>query len=104
MACNGEACVPDEASDHFGPSRLAAELAMVQPLQVNDGSGQRFLHDSLNERVALLPGLEIGCIRRQMSHRIILRVCRDEGSVTYERWTWSRSRTANSGVPTCRRK
>ena len=71
--------MPKEADDHFGPSLQAAELAAGQPVQVGDGSGQRVLHGSLDEGIALLLGIELRRIGRQISHRIILRVGRDEG-------------------------
>ncbi len=56
--------MPGEADDHLGSALQAAELALLQMVEIGDLSGQRILHSSLDERFALLLWIELGCIGR----------------------------------------
>ncbi len=57
----------EEADDHLGMPFEAAELAMGEPMQVVDGSGQSVRHGALDERIALLFRIQLRGIGRGRS-------------------------------------
>jgi len=71
--------VPKEADDHFGLTLQATEFTAGQAVQIGDRSRERVRHGALDEGIALLLRIELWCIGRQMGHRIVLRMCRNEG-------------------------
>ncbi|QRM32622.1 hypothetical protein [Microvirga sp. VF16] len=70
--------MPKEAGDYHGSALQATEFAADQTLVMRDWSGQRVLHGSLDERIALLFQIELGRIGQQASPRTVQQVSRDE--------------------------
>ena len=69
----------EEADDHLGAALQPTELAAGEPMQVVDRSGQSVRHGALDERIALLLGIEFRRVGRQIGHRIVLGMRRHEG-------------------------
>jgi hypothetical protein len=95
--------VPKEADDHLGSALEADEFAARQTMQVGDRIGQRVCQGALDERIALLLGIEFRGIGRQVSHRIVLRVGRDEACGGAGAMGVEPVQITSSGVPIWRR-
>jgi hypothetical protein len=90
--------VPKEACDHLGLALQAAKLAAGQAVQVGDLLGQRVLHGPFDAGIALLLGIELRDIGRQVGHRIVLRVRSNEGVCRLRAVRVDRSQITSSGA------
>src|SRR3712207_6820309 len=94
--------MPEAADDQFRPVLKTAEPAPDETMQVGDAARQGVVHRALDAGIARLLGIELRSVSRQVGHREVLRVGREEGG--RPACPVRRSQITRSGAPTFRRK